>query len=142
MARIHVMAWMVWLGLTALPTPSFGQDAAPDGTLIPDLPDGKRSYAQSAMTKIRPGSALQGPETVAPKQEMPGTLAQRRDALVRQHYSHMAELDVISDQAQRAHDVASAERAETLRRRDTQTFFLTMQTLRRLLLKQQAEAGP
>jgi hypothetical protein len=54
----------------------------------------------------------------------------------------MAELDAISDAAMRAHDVAAAERAEALRRRDTQHFLLMMQSLRRLLLKQQAEMGP
>lgn len=146
MARVPLMALA---GLLSLLVPvvsahaqALPQDVAADGILIPDMPDGKRSYAQSAMTKIRPGSALQGPDQVLPQVRTPGTLGERRDTLVRRHYSHMAELDVLSDQALRARDVASAERAEAMRRRDTQAFFLNMQALRRLLLKQQAEAGP
>jgi hypothetical protein len=109
---------------------------------VPDVPDGKRSYAQSAFVKIRPGYSLGGPEELPPPGDTGGELAHRRDILVQRHYAHMAELDAISDAAMRAHDVAAAERAEALRRRDTQHFLLMMQSLRRLLLKQQAEMGP
>ena len=147
MARIHVMGACA-LGLFAaamlVPTPVL---AAPDPVQllpdeIPDLPDGRRSYAQAAFTKVRPGASLLGPDTVPPAPDTQGELGHKRDALVRRHYAHMAELDVAAEAAMRARDVSLAERAETMRRKEIQSFFLAMQQLRRQLLKQQAEKGP
>lgn len=109
---------------------------------VPDVPDGRRSYAQSAYSKIRAGYSLGGPEILAPPADTRGELAQKRDALVQRHYAHMAELDIISEAALKQKDVSTAERAEALRRRDIQRFMLQMQNLRRQLLKQQAEQGP
>lgn len=109
---------------------------------IPDVPDGKRSYAQSAFVKLRVGYNLGGPESVLPAADVQGEMGHSRDTLVRQHYGHMAELDAITEVAMRNKDVVTAERAEALRRRDTQHFMLAMQSLRRKLLVQQAEVGP
>jgi oligoribonuclease (3'-5' exoribonuclease) len=66
----------------------------------------------------------------------------RRDVVVAQHYAHMAELDVMAELATRGHDVGLAERVEATRRQATQTFFFTLQALRRHILKHQAEVGP
>lgn len=149
MARVPVGALRLALALSFLAVaPKSAIAALPSGVTlnpevaIPDLPDGKRSYAQAAFTKIRRGSNLSGPETVLPASYTPGRLGERRDALVRAHYAHMAQIDVLAEAALRAHDVGQAERAEALRRRDTQAFFFAMQALRRQLLEQQAGIGP
>ncbi len=146
MARIHVgIAAFCCMVATAplLPAQAALAAATPStDTVVPDVPDGKRSYAQAAFNKIRPGYSLGGPENMPTPEDTQGELGLKRDALVRQHYSHMAQLDAITDAAMRNHDVATAERAEALRRRDTQRFLLQMQHLRRQLLKSQAEMGP
>ena len=147
MARIHVIMPLCALVLQlAVPKAALGAAAPeappPEALDVPDVPDGRRSYAQSAFGKIRPGYSLGGPEELPPPADTNGELGHRRDTLVQRHYAHMAEIDAISDAAMRGRDVAAAERAEALRRRDTQHFLLMMQSLRRLLLKQQAEMGP
>lgn len=139
------LCWLTCASAQAQSAPARGAaDAAPgpSDTQVPDVPDGRRSYAQSALTKLRPGYSLGGPEQLAPPADTRGELALKRDALVQRHYAHMAELDTISDAALKQKDVATAERAEALRRRDIQRFMLQMQNLRRQLLKQQAEVGP
>ena len=145
MARIHLMLPVCALVL-ALAGPKLASAATDEPAQevldVPDVPDGKRSYAQSAFNKIRPGYSLGGPEELPPPADTDGELGHRRDTLVQRHYAHMAEIDAINDAALRLRDVAAAERAEALRRRDTQHFLLMMQSLRRLLLKQQAEMGP
>jgi len=144
-ARIHLMLPVCALVL-ALAGPKLASAAsyepAQEAVDVPDVPDGRRSYAQSAYNKIRPGYSLGGPEELPPPADTDGELGHRRDTLVQRHYAHMAEIDAINDAALRLRDVAAAERAEALRRRDTQHFLLMMQSLRRLLLKQQAEMGP
>lgn len=149
MARVPLkqQAWAfaaaVWLACPAAHAQS--QNAAPEADAelnVPDVPDGRRSYAQSAYSRVRPGYSLGGPELLAPAADTRGELAQMRDALVQRHYAHMAELDTISEAALKQKDVATAERAEALRRRDIQRFMLSMQNLRRQLLKQQADKGP
>lgn len=108
-----------------------------------EAPGARRSYLQSAYTKVRPEAYLR---LDAPAQPPPprvrAPLAERRDTLMRAHYGRLASLDALAEECARTKDNRLAEQVETARRRDTQQYFLAMQALKIKTLAAWAAAGP
>jgi hypothetical protein len=80
-----------------------------------------------------------------PAEEAPpdlrGDLERRRDTEMIKHFSRMAELDVIADLAEKAHDLTLAERVEEVRRKETGRFRDAMQELKVLVARRGAGHG-
>jgi hypothetical protein len=68
-----------------------------------------------------------------PPPDLRGELERRRDAEMAKHFTRMAELDVIADLAEKAHDFTLAERVEEIRRKETGRFRDAMQELKGLI---------
>jgi hypothetical protein len=93
---------------------------------------GPRDYTQRAANKLRPGSLLrsEGAEVRTVLVDLRGAWGKQQDAEVATHYTRMAEMDVIAELSLKHHDVAVAERVETVRRSETERFFVAMQQIR------------
>jgi 5-enolpyruvylshikimate-3-phosphate synthase len=78
------------------------------------------------------------PEKVEPAPDLRGEIERRRDAEMVKHFSRMAELDVIAELAEKNHEVALAERAEEVRRKETDRFRDVMQELKQLVAHKEA----
>lgn len=156
MARILVTSLLVCFGTLALaalpehgavpPPPPVAPGALPAPTLPPgfDPETGIRSYSQHAFTKIRQGSMLHSdlPDQPLVLPELRGSLAVRRDAEIIKHFTRLAELEVIASLATANNDVVLAERAEEVRRKETQRFNDVMQDLKQQVWEQQVAETP
>ncbi len=102
--------------------------------------DGRRWPTR--VTKLRQGSVLRRNKPLDQGVDLRGELERRRDLEIIQHYTRVAELDVIEAVARKEKDPKLVERVENVRRKETRRFWAVMQHLRQLARLRSASGAP
>lgn len=109
-------------------------------TDVEEEDDGRRRSTR--VTKLRQGSVLRRDKPMAETVDLRGEFERRRDLEVIEHYTRVAELDVIESLARKEKDHKLIERVENVRRKELRRFFAIMQHLRDLALARSASGSP
>lgn len=137
-----LLAFMVPVGVTAAsktkrPARKAEGKAKPDGE---DEIEGRRY--QTRVTKLRQGSVLRRDKALGETVDLRGEFERRRDFEIIQHYTRIAELDVIEAVARKEKDLKLIERAENVRRKELRRFWAVMQKLRALARMRSVSGAP